>query len=163
MWVLAVDIKFTDTDPGFKQLKKKLKGISNAYVTIGVHQSAGKYTQGNNPPDVAEVALWNEYGTKNTPERSFIRGAIDENASKINEWRDEVVYKVLQGEITVKKALETIGFRIQVLIQNKIKSNVPPPNAPSTAAHKKREGVGQTTLIETGLLLRSISYEVHVD
>ena len=141
-------------------MAKRLKQLKGAYVTIGVHEDAGQYTEGSHPPSVVEVALWNEFGTSNIPERSFLRSAIDGNESLINSWLKEVCQKITFGEITVEKGLEIIGYRTQVLIQNKIKSNVPPPNAPSTVAQKQRDGVAPNTLINTGLLLRSITYKV---
>lgn len=141
----------------FKKLAKQLEGFDHAYVTIGVHEDAGQYPDGTM---VAEVALWNEFGTRFIPERSFIRSAIDENQGLINAWREEAISKIIAGKWTVEKALDALGFRIQVLVQNKIRSNVPPPNAPATVAHKTKEGVPQRTLMETELLLRSIKYKV---
>ena len=149
------------TDSGKEQqaaLAKKLKGMKSAFVTIGVHEDAGSYEGGG--PDVVEVALWNEFGTTKTPERSFIRSAIDDNESLINGWREEIIGKIIHDGWSVDKGLEAIGLRVQILIQNKIKSNVPPPNAPSTLKQKSRDGVADTTLIHTGLLLRSITYKV---
>ncbi len=141
-----------------RQFLDRIKRGSDAYVSVGVHEGAGSYPDGQS---VVEVALWNEYGTRTIPERSFLRSTVDENIPLLNSWREEMIGKVLHEGWTVHKALEAIGFRLQVLIQNKIKSNVPPPNAPSTVAHKKAEGVAPDTLIETGLLLRSITFEVH--
>lgn len=155
--------KVTITDSGKPEqeaLAKRLKGMRGAFVTVGVHEDAGSY-EGNDAPTVAEVALWNEFGTTKTPERSFIRSAIDENEPLINQWREELINKIVNEGWTVEKALEALGFRVQVLIQNKIKSDVPPPNAPSTVAAKTREGVAQVTLQNTKLLLRSITYKVH--
>lgn len=166
----------TITDPGEKDAKallKRMRGFNDAYVTIGVHSDAGNYTKGSPPPTVVEVALWQEFGTETIPERSFIRSTVDENAQLINGWIDEVTQKIVFSDWDVKKALSAIGKRIKILIQNKIKSNVPPeygsgkgPNSPSTieAAQnaKKARGFAPVTLIETGLLLRSIQYKVHL-
>lgn len=152
-----------------KKLLAIIQQTKGAYVTVGVHEDAGKYPEG---PSVVEVALWNEFGTRTAPERSFFRSALDENEGKINEWREEAISNMLTKGWTVKQALEMMGFRLQTLIQNKIKSNVPPPNAPSTIIAKTRSGVlpksglaggreGQTsTLIDSGLMLRSITYKV---
>jgi hypothetical protein len=41
-------------------------------------------------------------------------------------------------------------------IKGKIKSNIPPPNSPATLVLKE----GNRTLIDTGLMLNSIEYEV---
>lgn len=141
-------------------MMKEMELMKKSYVTIGITEEAGHYTDGVNPPLVVEVALWNEFGTKNIPERSFFRTAIDENESQINNWREELLEGIMTGKLTTEKALNTIGFRIQTLIQNKIKSNVPPPLADSTVAQKKHDGVAPQTLIDTGLMLRSVTYKV---
>lgn len=162
--MIQTNVQVTDNDPGiFKRLKEFFSKGSAAFVSIGVHEDAGAYTAGADPPTVVEVALWNEFGTEKIPERSFLRSAIDENESQINKWREEALVQVLDGKWTLEKALESIGFKVQQLIQNKIKSNVPPPNADSTIKGKRREGLAPNTLIESGLLLRSITYKVHVD
>lgn len=151
-----ITIKVTDkTD----SLKKALKQFKTAYVTVGVAPGAGEYADGTS---VADVALWNEFGTSKIPERSFIRSTLHEHQTQINAWRSSLVEQVLESRMTVHKALDILGFKIRELIRAKINSNIPPPNAPSTIAHKKREGVPPRTLMETGLLARSIEYKVVV-
>lgn len=147
-------------DEKIKRFMAIIKKTKNAYVTIGVHSDAGKYTEGANPPEVAEVALWTEFGTKTSPERSWLRSAIDENQSKIESWRDEMIDHIVNDGWTVEKALEAMGFRIAELVRNKIKSNVPPSLAASTVQAKAARGVAPNTLIDTGLMLRSVTYKV---
>lgn len=147
-----------------KELFSRIKGAKNSYVSIGIHNDAGSYTEGKNPPEVYEVALWNEFGTdRGVPERSFIRSTIDENEGLFQSWRQEMIVNILEKNWTLEKALSAIGFRIQTLVQNKIKSNVPPPNAPSTVAEKARDGVAPNTLIHTGLMLRSVTFKVFLN
>lgn len=147
---------------------KEIKQASTSYVTIGLHEDAGTY-----PPDkdgesvsVVSVALWTEFGTQphgkhpGTPEYAWMRKTMDENQDLIERWRNELMSKVMMGEMTLEKSLEAMGFRLMTLLQNTIKSNLPPPNKPSTAAEKTRKGVAVQTLIDTGLMLRSITYRV---
>jgi predicted RNase H-related nuclease YkuK (DUF458 family) len=157
-------------DDEAKRIKDLIKKAGGAYVTIGIHKDAGKYPDGT---DVVSVALWNEFGTSTSPERSFFRSAVDGNESLINKWREEAIQNMVEKKWTVKKALELVGFRVQTLIQNKIKSNVPPPNAPSTIAEKRRTGVSPKsgakpgfadrtgTLIDSGLMLRSVTFRTY--
>lgn len=140
-----------------KDFFKKLDQIKKSYVTIGIYEDAGSYENGET---VIKVALGNEFGTDTIPERSFFRSAIDDNLDKINKWREEMIVNIFENNWPVEKALRAIGLRIQVLVQNKIKSNIPPDNSPATKAHKLKEGVGQKTLIETGLMLRSVTFKV---
>jgi hypothetical protein len=155
--MLKAHVKITEHNEKLKKLKERLKGIKKAYVSIGVHEDAGEYEGGL---EVFQVALWNEFGTETIPARSFFRSTLAEHEADINHWRADLLKEVIEGKITVQKALSTIGFRVRELIKNKINSNVPPENAPSTVAKKKAEGVAPRTLVETGLLLRSIEFKV---
>lgn len=202
---MKINVSIQDKkDPNADKIFKELKKLNGSYVTVGIHQDAGQYPDGQ---DVVQVALCNEFGTDTIPERSFFRSAIDGNQSKINAWQEEALERVLSGQWTAEHALESIGFKIQILIQNKIQSNVPPPNAPSTVRKKMNSGtlpksirifdknIGQfkkgskynsktgeygvfkrltgevaanylsasghtKTLIDTGLMLRSVTYKV---
>lgn len=171
--VMKVKVSISDyKSKDMERLEAFMKGAKSAYVTIGIHSDAGEYPGG---PDVVEVALWQEFGTETIPQRSFIRSVIDgeDFGSKINQWRDEAIEKILFQNWTLDKALDYVGFKVQVLIQNKIKSNTPPPygtgkgpNPPERVAAlqkaKRAKGFPVRTLIETGLLLRSVGYKVVV-
>jgi len=140
-----------------ERIKKIAEESKGSYVSVGVHEDAGQYEDGTS---VVDVALWNEFGTENMPSRSFVRSAIDDNAEKIGRWREEMLGKMINEGWSLEKVLTAMGFRIQVLVQNKIKSNIPPPNAESTLAAKAKDGVGSNTLIWSGLMLRSVAFKV---
>ncbi len=87
----------------------------------------------------------------------------------INQWREDALVNIIEKGWPVKKALDMIGFNLQVLIQNKIKSNIPPeygsgkkPNDGETIQQrqeqKRRRGYPPRTLIETGLMLQSLTF-----
>lgn len=156
------DKKTPGLDP--KDLAKRIAQMKRSYVTIGIHSDAGQY--GDTGVEVYEVALWNEFGTPNAahpiPERSFFRSALNENEGVLNELREQLIQDITEGKVTVKKALEKVGFRVKTLIENKIKSNVPPENAESTKNAKIAAGYGTNTLIASGLLLRSVTYKVEM-
>lgn len=168
---MSISTKETGTTL-WDSLKKVIASTPTAYVTIGIHEDAGQYTKGANPPSVVQVALWNEFGTEHIPQRSFFRSAIDENIVKIEALRDKMVTNILINGWKPERALEAIGLFVQTLIQNKIKSNVGPAygtgmgNSPETIARaqaEKQARVGHTqTLRESELMLRSIIFRVHV-
>jgi hypothetical protein len=85
-----------------------------------------------------------------------LRSTIDENLTKIQGWHRTAMEKIFDGKATPREVLTGIGERLQKLVRAKIKSNVPPPNAPSTI---KRKGSART-LIDTKLLLESINFKV---
>lgn len=154
--VIRPNVKITEK--GKKEtgeLKKRLKELQGYYVTIGVHDD--HYEDGTS---VIDVALWNEFGTESIPARSFFRSTLDGSERLINDWREKALDRIFEGRSTPERELTMIGFRIRELIRTKIQSNIPPPNAPETAAKKKAEGVAARTLVETGLLLRSIEFKV---
>lgn len=140
-----------------ERIRKEFAKARNAYATVGIHEDAGEYEDGTS---VVQVALYNEFGTEHIPSRPFIRSAVLGKEATINAWRIEVIRRIMLGEISVRKALEILGFRLREMIRNNINANMPPPNAPSTAAHKVREGVAPRALVETGLLLRSVEFRV---
>lgn len=95
---------------------------------------------------------------QHTPERSFIRSTAD--AKKNGEWRiaaEGYRVEIVNGRMTTDRALGLMGARIKKDVQEKIRSQVPPPNAPSTIAAKGSDH----PLINTGQLLNSIDFEVH--
>lgn len=163
-----VTTKFTPSS-AYEEFKKNF-GKGGAYVTVGVHEGAGSYPNG---VSVAEVALWNEFGTEKIPERSFLRSALYENLSKIEAMRTKVVQNMIEKGWTTERALSVLGLFAQNLVQNKIKSNVPPvygtgkgnsPDKVKELQEAKKNRVGHyRTLRETDLLLRSITFQVHLD
>lgn len=150
--------KATVTEKGtshWEAFRKSIDQLKGAYVSVGITEN--EYEDGTS---VILVALWNEFGIENIPSRPFIRSVMDGKIELINKWRKEVLGKILDGKMTVEKGLETLGFRIRELIKNQINSNMPPPNADSTAARKRAKGVAPRTLVESTLLLRSVEYKV---
>lgn len=144
-----------------EQIRKMMAVMNKSYVIIGITEDSGSYVgEGSDHPEVVQVALWMEFGTDKVDARSFVGSTIDEHVSLLNNWREESLEKIARGIWDVEKALESIGARIQILIQNKIKSNVPPPLSDKYAEQKTKEGLAAVTLIRTGVLLRSVTYKV---
>lgn len=92
------------------------------------------------------------------PERSFIRGTIDQKEKDIADKGHKLAEAMFDGKISKRQALEIWGDIVQTLIRNGITSgslNLE-PNAPSTIAKKGSD----TPLVDTGHLLGSIKYEL---
>lgn len=143
---------------GEQRLRSALGKIDRGYVTVGVHDGAGRYANGAR---VEQVAAWMEFGTMHIPERSFIRSAINDDLPRINKWRTELLGKLVAGKATVEQAMDALGSRVQVLIQNRVRANVSPENSPEVQNLKRRLGLPVRTLMFTGLLLRSVAYRFH--
>lgn len=137
----------------YGELLKRMKGLK-VYVTVGFQDTA-EYPDGT---AVVFVAICNEYGTENIPARHFFGPAIDENQALIDRWQDELIDQYLDGKVSLRGMLEELGKRVVKLVQDKIRSNVPPPNAPSTVAKKGSD----QTLIDTETMLKSVTYKVFI-
>lgn len=143
-------------------LKRMLAGLVKGPkgVRVGVLEGATN----EDGKSVAEYAAYNEFGTATIPPRPFLRTTISE---KGQEW-GALAKAFLQAGIKAgaadagRRALEAAGRQAQVDIQDKIMSNMPPPNTPATAARKaKRKGGGYAgTLFDSGALHKSIEYEI---
>lgn len=155
-----------------KAIDKAIERSRGSRVTVGVHEDAGVYQAkgGEAPVSVYQVALWNEYGTRNMPARPFFRPAFLENRELIDQQCAECLRLMVFEGWTVERALSKLGLFVQLLIQNKIKSNPEPvlsgswdePDGHGSGylGQKRRLGQGQNRLIATGLLLRSVKYQI---
>lgn len=93
------------------------------------------------------------------PERSFMRATFDNDAAmnKAFDQYQEAVFRILLGEGTAKQAADVLGNALVAAVKNRIRSNIPPANSEYTLAKK---GEGKNTLVDSGRLMQSISYEV---
>lgn len=146
-------------DANYKKFLKELGKIKGSYVSIGIQEDAGDYDSGTS---VVAVGFWNEFGTEDIPSRPFIRSTLEAHKNELEELRQSLLKKVLNGDLTIEKGLETIGFRVREWIKATILQNDFQANAPSTAEAKRRKGVAPKPLLDTRLLLRSIEYKVVV-
>lgn len=152
-----------------KKVEKAIQELkSRPYVKVGLPESkfSKKKKGSDGPASLGEVAVYNEFGTKTIPERSFIRATYDE---KVKDWRakgKKLITKVFMGEETVSSSTGKMGEVIKSDIQAKIRSGIAPKNRPSTLKRKEdKRAAGNTepvkTLIDTGQLVQSITYEKH--
>lgn len=150
-----------DRDRGYRDLMQRLAGAHSVQVLVGVRSDGGQVLVMDDSgivdaqADVAEYAAYNEFGTQHTPERSFLRSTIDENRAKYIRMLTAAVDDMIDG-VPPLVAYGRIGLVAVADVQRKIRSNVPPPNAPSTVARKG----SNKTLIDTGRLRQSIDYTI---
>lgn len=125
--------------------------------------SDGSYAKGG--ATVQEVALYNEYGTKNIPPRPAFRRGLDHsleaNKKMIRAQLQNITQQILTGrKVSIDRSLtnmlRTIGRSAVAKTKEIIRSGDETPNAPSTAKRKKKNH----PLLNTGLLLEHVAYEV---
>ena len=143
-----------DKDLGYTAIITQLKALGDAEISVGVLRNAGKEKDGT---DLVDVAVYNEYGTRNIPPRPFLRIATDEHGGEWQDLAEKCVGKIIEGALDENRALHLIGLQAQKDVQATIKdSSNFTPNAPATIARKG----SSKPLIDTGRLRQSIRYRV---
>jgi hypothetical protein len=184
---MGIKITVTDKDLGWDKLFSQVKEIADARgmrVRVGVLDGdGGDAREEGSDLSVAEIAAVNEFGTEDghIPERSFLRSTFDEEREGLADLGRELFAKILFDGMKAETALGQMGTRLASAVRDKIRSNIPPLNAPSTALRKAMKGrtkrlfskapktLGQglaqvgavavvKTLIDTGRLLGSITW-----
>lgn len=124
--------------------------VVDAYLEVGFYDSV-IYPNGMN---VADVAYINDKGL-GVPSRPFFTIAIE----KWGEKATKLIADAYHNGMSLEKALGRAGIFMQGKIQDEITDLETPPNAPSTIAIKG----SSNPLIDTGLMRRSVSFQVVVD
>ena len=156
--------------PQGKKFFAELEKLAELEVQVGFTADKKGYNESHSSVDasdysdgttVAEVAAWNEFGTKNAdgtqriPERPFLRQSVDKYESQITAMVKQQLKAVASGE-TADKALRAIGALQVGLIQHEIRNGGYEANAESTIKLKK----SSTPLIDEGHMRQSVHYVV---
>jgi hypothetical protein len=141
---------------GGERMKAKLAEIAKklsrpASLKVGFMEGA-TYPDGQS---VAEVAVYNEYGTETAPPRPFFRNAVDKYG---DEWAPAIGKLLKRNDMDVVRTLQMTGEAIKGQVQQSIKDTNHPPLAESTI---KRKGF-EKPLIDTGQMLDSVEYQIDV-
>lgn len=128
---------------GLEILVGNLRALGRHVLTIGFQGPDGvqQYEGGIN---VATVALYNEFGTKSIPARSFLRSTMFQQRNKIEKIMARAAKRVLENVDTfspnpaVIESLSTAGAEIVALVDTKLvrSRGWAKRNAPSTVAKK---------------------------
>lgn len=156
-------IKVTMPQISIKKIEKQLKEkYKDKALEVGFFETA-KYGNGQY---VAQVAVWNEYGTHNIPPRPFFRSAINENSK---EWLK--TFKWLVADKGTDIALEMTGVEMKNDISKSITNFSSPANSPitinggwmTTLTGKPFfvKGKGSSNpLVDTGFMRNSVAYRI---
>lgn len=145
--------KLSLTRKGKKDLKAQQLPMSSS-VKIGVLSGSALHT-GSQSATIAEVAWFNEFGTRSIPERPFMRTTW---ANKI-EWIKSVVEegskKALLSDTPrshMNKVMDFIGQRFSADLKNAIEGWTTPPNALYTQIRKgEKKHLPPGTLVDNPL------------
>lgn len=152
----------TDTDRGLQRIIHELLYSSDNEVLVGIQEGTNTKVQSKNGrtqksgESIAEYAAKNEFGTREIPQRSFMRSTIDEKSKTIEKVMILQVGMAIDGKISLIQAYNRIGLAVVGLIQQKIGQITTPPNSPRTIAIKK----SSKPLIDFGQMIASIRHVV---
>lgn len=146
---------------GLEDFRRRLMTMNGLSLTIGFQGKGAMvlYPDGTN---VASVAAFNEFGTKDTPRRSFLNSAMFENRDAIGSILAFAVGKYLNGKDGSRSraifALAAAAKKIADFVRNKIDTanSWATPNAPSTIKSKGHA----TVLIDTNRMVNNLSWAV---
>ena len=131
-----------------------LMRLQDGSITVGVHKDTGSYENGET---VVNVATYNEYGTPDIPERSFLRSTIAANRAKYKKEFEKAYLEAIRGGMNLRASAAFIGNVARDDIKQKITDIKEPPNAASTVAKKGFDD----PLIETRKLWASIKWKFY--
>jgi len=151
---MGVKIKRVTKGPGLPGAQKELEKLLD--IKVGVLSGTGEHSNNTRGQTVAEIAFWNEFGTKWAPARPFLRVTIRENRHLFKRMVKRLYKLIIKGKLSHEMAQKIIATKAMALVQKKIVSLQSPPNSPFTVDKKK----SSSPLIDTGELKNSISWDV---
>jgi hypothetical protein len=129
----------------------KLRGAHG--VKVGLPNGSNDYPDGTS---VIDVGLWNEFGTKHIPERSFLRSGIRQNLDAYRSMNKRHLRLIQFKKMKAAQALGRLGILASGHIVGRIDDVRTPPNSEQTIAQKG----SSNPLVDTGHLKQSITHEV---
>lgn len=144
-----VDQTLSGGDKLMQKLAEIAESMGGGSVSIGFYENA-TYPDGT---PVAAVAFWNEYGGMDRPARPFFRGMI---AREAKTWPQKMARLAKSTDYDGPRVLGLMGEDIKGALVQSINDFETPGLAPSTIAAK---GFAKP-LIDTGVMIRAVDYEV---
>ena len=87
-------------------------------IQVGIFKEAGKYE--GTETHVAEVAMYQEFGTENMKAQPFLRIIFAENKNKYIALYKDLLNKVITGRLTTHAANKIIGEEFKKDIQARV-------------------------------------------
>lgn len=110
-----------------QNIMKRLAKITGSSVSAGFFKESS-YTRKSGDIPVASVAMWNNNGMGNNPERPFFTKGILIGQMSARGLSEELLGDVVLGNMTTRAYLNAIGTTYQDAIVQAIDSDMPPPN-----------------------------------
>lgn len=153
---------------GWDRLRKCLAEATVKHVKVGVLAAHGGNEKREGGITMVELAAIHEFGSPkaNIPERSFIRRTFKLKKRQMAEVSQKLARGLLTEKITVERAYAILGAWGAAEVKKTIVDHkVRPLTSKATNRAKNRRagkppGAKTTTLIDTGRMMNSITFQV---
>lgn len=145
-------LSFTDLTPEGKKYFQELQKLANLEIQVGFQAGEAKEDSGT---DIVDIAVYNEYGSSDTPARPFLRQSFERHPDQLQAGCDMVNQTISNGG-SAEEGLEKLGVMCKGLVQQEIVDGGFAPNKESTI---KKKGSSQP-LIDTGTMRQSVNYVI---
>lgn len=132
---------------------KELAELNKLEIKVG-YQSDMKPKQKDGKKQAAnyaEIALYNDVGTVNSPSRPFLRNSVDLHKDEILALGREAAAELVAGG-TARDILEKVGLFMTDIVQTEIEEGSYEANSPATIQKKG----SAKPLVDTGIMKNSI-------
>lgn len=137
-------------------LKRIADGVAKRQ-TVSVGFLAGATYPNNAHTSVAAVAAFNNFGTSKSKPRPFFTRMVAEKSPK---WGAKLAKVLIAADYDAKLALERMGLGIKGQLEDAIVAFNDPADSDATIARKQAKHGKNATLVDTGVMLKSIDFEV---
>lgn len=133
----------------WRELVNTVKKAAGMRVRVGIFEG-----------QLAFIGLCHEYGTKNIPQRSWLRGTFAIRRDEIIAFQGRIAKLMLNGKIDETRAMNLIGAYMVSLIKEQIVQFGPMIFVPLKPATIAAKGGKTAPLINTGQMLNAITFVV---
>lgn len=138
--------RLRDGSRDIQRINRLFRGKSK--VKVGFPQGSSE--------DILDRAAYNEFGTRNIPERPFMRNGLRDGVPEIKRLSRSLASRIMGGRLSKQQGLNQLGIKGKSLIQESITALNDPVNSPTTIAIKG----SSNPLIDTGEMRGAVTYEV---
>lgn len=131
-------------------------------IVIGFPMGKASSIQYPDGTPLIDVAVYNNYGTFNEdgsvhiPARPFMDIGGFKASVQLKPLIKKLIRAVREGKIPFEQAANILGAKAAAIMKNTIRDLKEPPNAPYTIRKKKSDN----PLVDTGLLMQSVTWEL---
>lgn len=146
MSLVDVKLSFTEDRKGWDRILAAMADADNLALAWGVFKG-----------EIAQYAMFNEFGTRFIPSRPFLRTSVDNNQPKYMKLIAKA-YKDVTGlkAVSWQNALNQIGLRARNDVVKNMLQGFWTPNLESTRKTKK----SSRPLIDTGAMRNAIQWAI---